>query len=76
MFIGILGYEVDDEVILFDVIIVLVMGKNVLLKGFIGLGKIKLVEILFSYFYKLMYSVNCLVDLDVEVLVGYKMIEN
>ncbi|QHE17702.1 AAA domain-containing protein [Bacillus subtilis] len=74
--IGTSGYEAEDEAILFDAIIALAMGKNVLLKGPTGSGKTKLAETLSSYFHKPMHSVNCSVDLDAEALVGYKTIEN
>ncbi|WP_277713500.1 AAA family ATPase [Bacillus atrophaeus] len=74
--IGSSGYAAEDEAILFDAIISLALGKNILLKGPTGSGKTKLAETLSSYFNKPMHSVNCSVDLDAEALVGYKTIEN
>lgn len=70
------GYEAEDSAILYDAMIALSLGKNVLLKGPTGSGKTKLAETLSAYFQKPMHSVNCSVDLDAEALVGYKTIEN
>ncbi|ARA86044.1 MAG: MoxR family ATPase [Bacillus sp. (in: Bacteria)] len=74
--IGTPGYEAEDSAILYDAMIALSLGKNVLLKGPTGSGKTKLAETLSAYFQKPMHSVNCSVDLDAEALVGYKTIEN
>lgn len=43
-------YKVFDNSIIEDVIIVFFFGKNILLKGLIGSGKIVLVEIFFFLF--------------------------
>ncbi|WP_339223191.1 MoxR family ATPase [Bacillus sp. FSL L8-0193] len=74
--IGTPGYEAEDSAILYDAMIALSLGINVLLKGPTGSGKTKLAETLSAYFQKPMHSVNCSVDLDAEALVGYKTIEN
>ncbi|KAA6451808.1 ATP-binding protein [Bacillus swezeyi] len=74
--IGTPGYEAEDSAVLYDAMIALALGKNVLLKGPTGSGKTKLAETLSAYFQKPMHSVNCSVDLDAEALVGYKTIEN
>ncbi|EME76338.1 Denitrification regulatory protein NirQ [Bacillus paralicheniformis] len=70
------GYEAEDNAVLYDAIIALSLGKNVLLKGPTGSGKTKLAETLSAYFQQPMHSVNCSVDLDAEALVGYKTIDN
>jgi nitric oxide reductase NorQ protein len=70
------GYTASDESILYDAIIALALGKNVLLKGPTGSGKTKLAETLSSIFGQPMHSVNCSIDLDAEALLGFKTIQN
>ena len=74
--IGISGYTAADNNVMYDCIIALAMGKNVLLKGPTGSGKTKLAETLSSIFHQPMHSINCSVDLDAEALLGFKTIEN
>lgn len=69
------GYMANDEAIIYDAIIALSLGKNVLLKGPTGSGKTKLAETLSYLFQQPMYSVNCSVDLDAEALLGFKTIK-
>ncbi|MFK2825262.1 MoxR family ATPase [Bacillus sp. B190/17] len=68
------GYQPEDETILFDAVLALSLGKNVLLKGPTGSGKTKLAETLSSIFSQPMHSINCSVDLDAEAMIGYKTI--
>jgi MoxR-like ATPase len=68
------GYMPSDDAILYDAIIALSLGKNVLLKGPTGSGKTKLAETLSNLFGQPMHSINCSVDLDAEALLGYKTI--
>uniref|UniRef100_UPI003382BC90 ATP-binding protein n=1 Tax=Sutcliffiella sp. FSL R7-0096 TaxID=2921670 RepID=UPI003382BC90 len=74
--IGTTGYTATDNDIMYDCIIALSMGKNVLLKGPTGSGKTKLAETLSSIFHQPMHSINCSVDLDAEALLGFKTIDN
>jgi MoxR-like ATPase len=74
--IGTAGYTATDNDIMYDCIIALSMGKNVLLKGPTGSGKTKLAETLSSIFHQPMHSINCSVDLDAEALLGFKTIDN
>jgi nitric oxide reductase NorQ protein len=74
LLVGSSGYTASDSSILFDAIIALSLGKNVLLKGPTGSGKTKLAETLSHLFSKPMHSINCSVDLDAEALLGYKTI--
>lgn len=69
------GYIANDEYILYDALIALSLGKNVLLKGPTGSGKTKLAETLSHHFQQPMQSVNCSVDMDAEALLGFKTIE-
>ncbi len=69
------GYTPSDDSILYDAIVALALGKNVLLKGPTGSGKTKLAETLSSLFGQPMHSVNCSVDLDAEALLGFKTIQ-
>ena len=72
MLIGGGGYTPSDDSIIFDAIVALSLGKNVLLKGPTGSGKTKLAETLSNLFYQPMHSINCSVDLDAEALLGFK----
>lgn len=74
--IGTAGYTATDNDIMYDCIIALAMGKNVLLKGPTGSGKTKLAETISSIFHQPMHSINCSVDLDAEALLGFKTIHN
>mgnify|MGYP005751255409 FL=1 len=74
--IGTGGYTAEDDTLLFDSIISLSLGKNVLLKGPTGSGKTKLAETLSSIYHQPMHSINCSVDLDAESLLGYKTIQH
>ena len=74
--IGTDGYTAEDDTLLFDSIISLSLGKNVLLKGPTGSGKTKLAETLSSIYHQPMHSINCSVDLDAESLLGYKTIQH
>lgn len=74
--IGTAGYTATDNDVMYDCIIALSMGKNVLLKGPTGSGKTKLAETLSSIFHQPMHSINCSVDLDAEALLGFKTIHN
>ncbi|MDX5474437.1 MAG: MoxR family ATPase [Bacillaceae bacterium] len=74
--IGTGGYTAEDDTLLFDCIISLSLGKNVLLKGPTGSGKTKLAETLSSIYHQPMHSINCSVDLDAESLLGYKTIQH
>jgi nitric oxide reductase NorQ protein len=69
------GYTAADHSILFDAIVALSLGKNVLLKGPTGSGKTKLAETLSAIFGQPMHSINCSVDLDAEALLGFKTIQ-
>jgi len=55
-----------------DILISMVLQKNVLLKGPSGSGKTKLAESLSDFFHQPMHSINCSVDLDAEALLGFK----
>ncbi|MDF0725630.1 MoxR family ATPase [Cytobacillus sp. S13-E01] len=66
------GYTPSDDSIIFDAIVALSLGKNVLLKGPTGSGKTKLAETLSNLFYQPMHSINCSIDLDAEALLGFK----
>lgn len=66
------GYISPNNELLYDALVALLMGKNILLKGPTGSGKTKLAETLSSILTQAMYSVNCSVDLDAESLVGFK----
>ncbi|WP_425265909.1 AAA family ATPase [Anoxybacillus pushchinoensis] len=61
--------------ILYDAIIALALGKNILLKGPTGSGKTKLAETLSAFFGQPMHSINCSVDLDAEAMLGFKTIQ-
>jgi nitric oxide reductase NorQ protein len=69
------GYTPSDDSVLFDAIVALSLGKNVLLKGPTGSGKTKLAETLSAIFGQPMHSINCSVDLDAEALLGFKTIQ-
>ncbi|QOR65019.1 MoxR family ATPase [Cytobacillus suaedae] len=72
LLIGSGGYTPAEPSIIFDAIIALSLGKNVLLKGPTGAGKTKLAETLSNLFHQPMHSINCSVDLDAEALLGFK----
>lgn len=55
-----------------DILLSVVLQKNVLLKGPSGSGKTKLAESISSFFNQPMHSINCSVDLDAEALLGFK----
>lgn len=55
-----------------DLLLSVVLQKNVLLKGPSGSGKTKLAESISSFFKQPMHSINCSVDLDAEALLGFK----
>jgi nitric oxide reductase NorQ protein len=69
------GYQPLDLSILYDAIVALALGKNVLLKGPTGSGKTKLAETLSALFGQPMHSINCSVDLDAEAMLGFKTID-
>lgn len=69
------AYTPADESILYDAIIALALGKNVLLKGPTGSGKTKLAETLSAFFGQPMHSINCSIDLDAEAMLGFKTIQ-
>ncbi|WP_102347507.1 ATP-binding protein [Bacillus sp. Marseille-P3661] len=70
------GYMPQDDSIIYDALIALALGKNILLKGPTGSGKTKLAETLSFLFSQPMHSINCSVDLDAESLLGFKTIAN
>lgn len=70
------GYMPADEQIMYDAVVSLALGKNVLLKGPTGSGKTKLAETLSALFSLPMHSINCSVDLDAESLLGFKTLVN
>ncbi|MGE6488723.1 AAA family ATPase [Paenisporosarcina sp. NPDC076898] len=55
-----------------DLLLSVVLQKNILLKGPSGSGKTKLAESISSFFTQPMHSINCSVDLDAEALLGFK----
>ncbi|ACJ33798.1 MoxR-like ATPase [Anoxybacillus flavithermus WK1] len=69
------AYTPAHESILYDAIIALALGKNVLLKGPTGSGKTKLAETLSVFFGQPMHSINCSIDLDAEAMLGFKTIQ-
>lgn len=73
--IGATAYTPAHESILYDAIIALALGKNVLLKGPTGSGKTKLAETLSTFFGQPMHSINCSIDLDAEAMLGFKTIQ-
>ncbi|WP_307340527.1 ATP-binding protein [Caldalkalibacillus uzonensis] len=68
------GYTSPDPALLYDAVVALSMGKNVLLQGPTGAGKTKLAEYLSYLFHQPLHAVNCSVDLDAEALLGFKTI--
>lgn len=72
MLIGSGGYTPAEPSVIFDAIIALSLGKNVLLKGPTGAGKTRMAETLSNLFHQPMHSINCSVDLDAEALLGFK----
>ncbi|CUA80650.1 MoxR family ATPase [Anoxybacillus suryakundensis] len=69
------AYTPAHESIIYDAIIALALGKNVLLKGPTGSGKTKLAETLSAFFGQPMHSINCSIDLDAEAMLGFKTIQ-
>jgi len=69
------GYTPADDSVLYDALVALALGKNVLLKGPTGSGKTKLAETLSHLFGQPMHSINCSVDLDAEALLGFKTLQ-
>ncbi|KFZ43244.1 hypothetical protein JS80_04505 [Anoxybacillus sp. KU2-6(11)] len=69
------AYTPAHESIIYDAIIALALGKNVLLKGPTGSGKTKLAETLSLFFGQPMHSINCSIDLDAEAMLGFKTIQ-
>ncbi|ANB60519.1 ATP-binding protein [Anoxybacteroides amylolyticum] len=69
------GYTTAAPYTLYDAIVALALGKNVLLKGPTGAGKTKLAETLSYLFGQPMHSINCSVDLDAEAMLGFKTIQ-
>jgi nitric oxide reductase NorQ protein len=72
LLIGSPGYASPNPSVLYDAIVALALGKNVLLKGPTGSGKTKLAEYLSHLFSQPIHSINCSVDLDAEALLGFK----
>ena len=70
--IGRAGYVSPQEYLWDDILISIVLQKNVLLKGPSGSGKTKLAESISNYLQQPMHSINCSVDLDAEALLGFK----
>lgn len=70
--IGRSGYVSPIENLWNDILLSVVLQKNVLLKGPSGSGKTKLAESISSFFNQPMHSINCSVDLDAEALLGFK----
>jgi nitric oxide reductase NorQ protein len=70
--IGAEGYRSPAPEVLWDAVVALYLGKNVLLKGPTGSGKTKLAEQLSYLFRQPLHAVNCSVDLDAEALIGFK----
>ena len=66
------GYVSPLENLWNDILLSVVLQKNVLLKGPSGSGKTKLAESISSFFNQPMHSINCSVDLDAEALLGFK----
>lgn len=65
-------YLSPNETVLYDAVVALLLGKNVLLKGPTGSGKTRLAEYLSLLFSQPLHSVNCSIDLDAESLIGFK----
>ncbi|MGD8192034.1 AAA family ATPase [Brevibacillus ginsengisoli] len=65
-------YIAPSKEILYDALVAVAMGKNLLLKGGTGSGKTKLVEYIAKLLNKSLQSINCSVDLDSEALLGFK----
>lgn len=66
------GYLSPLEHLWDDLLLSVVLQKNILLKGPSGSGKTKLAESISSFFEQPMHSINCSVDLDAEALLGFK----
>jgi nitric oxide reductase NorQ protein len=66
------GYVSPQPYLWEDILVSVVLQKNVLLKGPSGSGKTKLAESISDYFRQPMHSINCSVDLDAEALLGFK----
>lgn len=70
------GYQPPHPHVLYDALIALSLGKNVLLKGPTGSGKTKFAEHLSFLFQQPLHSVNCSIDLDAESLLGFKTLSH
>jgi nitric oxide reductase NorQ protein len=76
LLIGAPGYQPPHPHVLYDAIVALSLGKNVLLKGPTGSGKTKFAEHLSYLFQQPLNSVNCSIDLDAESLLGFKTLSH
>lgn len=65
-------YIAPSKEILYDALVAVAMGKNLLLKGGTGSGKTRLVEYIAKLLNRNLQSINCSVDLDSEALLGFK----
>lgn len=75
-YIGSNYYTPPSHELLYDTVIALALGKNILLQGPTGSGKTRLAEWLSYFFHQPLHMVNCSVDLDAEALLGFKTLEH